>query len=90
MPAKKKEAPHQVSPDIARIVSLGKGTFAYVFDQHGKLHHVKRNSDEMIRVCKETDEVLNGRVKAQLIEMGWTDVVERLEADSVEADSGDA
>lgn len=80
MARKTKEAPYMASGEIQRIKSLGNGTYAYVFDANGKTHHVKRNSEEMIRICHETDQIMSGKVTAQLVEMGWTDVLESLKA----------
>lgn len=75
----KKQAVFQPSGEINRVVSLGGGTHAYVFDHLGKTHHVKRDSDEMVAVCQTVDEAMNGKIRARLLELGWTDVVERMD-----------
>lgn len=84
-----KQAPYMANGEIKRIMSLGGGTYAYVFDAHGKTHHVKRGSDEMIQVCRETDEAMNGKVTAQLKDLGWEDVIELMQTTSVPS-SGDS
>lgn len=73
-----KDAPYQPSGEINRIVSLAGGTYAYVFDAQGKTHHVKRDSDEMVAVCRATDSAMGGKISAQLAEMGWTDILEKM------------
>lgn len=80
MPAKRKskDAPFQPSGDVTRVVSLNEGRHAYVFDSQGKTHHVKRNSDEMVDICREVDASTGGRISARLEEMGWVDVLERV------------
>ena len=80
---KGKEAPYQPSGEVNRVVSLGGGTYAYVFDAKGKTHHVKRDSDEMVAVCRETVAAMGGKVSAQLEAMGWTDVLEKMSAEPV-------
>lgn len=70
----------QPSGDITRVVSLGQGTFAYVFDQKGKTHHLKRSSDAMAVVCRSTDRALGGKIRERLAEMGWEDVIERMDS----------
>lgn len=75
----KKQAAFQPSGEINRVVSLGGGTYAYVFDHLGKTHHLKRNSDEMVSVCIEVDDVFNGKILNRLKEMGWDDVVQKIQ-----------
>jgi hypothetical protein len=77
-PKKKNDGTFHPSPDTKRVVSLNKGTWAYVFDGKGKKHHVKRSSELMIIVCKQADTDLNGRITAELEELGWIDVLERM------------
>jgi|JI9StandDraft_2_1071091.scaffolds.fasta_scaffold201170_2 hypothetical protein len=78
---KKKEAPFQPSGETHRIISLGQGTWAYIFDQNGRKHHVKRTSPLMVKVCKEVDEAMNGRIRAELKELGWDDVLRKMDAE---------
>jgi hypothetical protein len=78
---KGKESPYQPSGEVDRIISLGGGTYAYVFDANGKTHHLRRDSDAMVAVCREADAAMGGRISAQLTRMGWTDVVERMSED---------
>lgn len=88
MPARKKgkDAPFQPSGDVTRVISLNEGHYAYVFDGQGKTHHVKRNSPEMVTVCREADAQTGGRISARLEEMGWIDVLERLNSEAYDAD----
>ena len=78
---KKKNLEFQPHGDIKRIVSLGGGTWAYISDHKGKLHHLKRDSDDFTAKCKEVDEVLGGKIVQELRLLGWDDVVERMEHD---------
>jgi hypothetical protein len=64
------------------VVSLGGGTWAYLFDHLGKTQHLSRNSEEFAVKCKETDEVMNGKITAELENLGWTDVIERMNGDA--------
>lgn len=75
----KKPAAFQPSGEINRVVSLGGGTHAYVFDHLGKTHHLKRASDEMVSVCREVDDALSGKVLNRLKELGWDDVVQKIQ-----------
>ena len=77
---RKKEGAFQPSGETQRVVSLGQGTWAYLFDEAGKKHHVKRTSDRIIEVASKADVPLGGRIRAELVEMGWDDVVTRLDA----------
>lgn len=82
MPApKKKEAPFQASGETNRIVSLGQGTWAYIFDETGRKHHVKRTSPLMVDVCKRVDEAMNGRIRRELEVLGWQDVLRKMDAE---------
>jgi len=81
-PKLKKNIPFQPSGDTTRIVSLGGGTWAYLFDHLGKTQHLPRNSEEFAAKCKETDEAMNGKITAELEALGWTDVIERMNADA--------
>lgn len=86
-PKRKKEMPYQPSGEVHRIVSLNKGTWAYVFDHQGKKHHVKRSSPAMVEVCRETDAVMGGKVRTQLAELGWQDVIARMDAEDRRAEA---
>jgi hypothetical protein len=81
-PKLKKNVPFQPSGDTTRVVSLGGGTWAYLFDHLGKTQHLSRNSEEFAVKCKETDEVMNGKITAELENLGWTDVIERMNGDA--------
>lgn len=77
-PKLKKHIPFQPSGDTTRIVSLGGGMWAYLFDHLGKTQHLPRNSEEFAARCWETDEAMNGKITAELESLGWTDVIERM------------
>lgn len=85
MPPKKQAPSFQPSGDASRIISLNQGTWAYVFDETGRKHHVKRSSIAMVEVCKSVDEALNGKVRLELEALGWHDVIRRM--DEVEEDA---
>ena len=76
----KKEAGFQPSGETTRVLSLGGGTWAYVFDAKGKTHHVKRESEQMISICVENDETLNGKIRRDLQKLGWEDVLEKMKS----------
>ena len=79
MPPKKKAAAFQPSGDVNRIISLNQSTWAYVFDQNGKKHHLKRTSIAMAMKCAEVDEALNGKIRSELKALGWNDVIDRMD-----------
>ena len=76
---KGKNVQFSIAAESKRVVSLGGGEYAYIFDQNSKTHHVKRDSDEMILLCKTVDTALGGKIRAQLENLGWTDVIERMD-----------
>jgi hypothetical protein len=87
---KKKAAPFQPSGEVQRVISLNKGTWAYVFDASGKRHHVKRSSIAMVEVCREVDAAMGGKIRRELEELGWKDVVARMDAaDRSESNTSD-
>jgi hypothetical protein len=61
-----KDAPYQPSGEVKRITSLGNGSWAYLFNQHGKTLHMKRSSDEFVLACKDANEALSGRIVREL------------------------
>jgi hypothetical protein len=77
-PKLKKDVPFQPSGDTTRVISLGGATWAYLFDHLGKTQHLPRNSEDFAAKCKETDEAMNGKITAELENLGWTDVIERM------------
>jgi hypothetical protein len=85
MPPKKQAAVFQPSGDASRIVSLNQGTWAYVFDEKGKKHHVKRSSIAMVEICRSVDKALNGKIRLELEALGWYDVIRRM--DEVQEDA---
>ena len=74
MAIKKKAAEYQPHGDVTRIISLGGGTWAYLSDHKGKLHHLRRDSEEFVTLCKEVDEAVGGKIVQELEALGWTDV----------------
>lgn len=85
MPRKKNQAAEfQPSGDVHRIISLGQGTWAYVSDEKGKTHHLKRTSLAMAMTCKSVDEALGGKIRAELEALGWYDVIRRMDELEVE------
>ena len=66
MARKMKDAPYQPSGEVKRITSLGNGSWAYLFNQHGKTLHMKRSSDEFVLACKDANEALSGRIVREL------------------------
>lgn len=83
MPRKTQEAKFQPSGDVQRITSLNQATWAYVSDEHGKTHHLKRSSIAMAETCNSVDKALNGKIRLELERLGWHDVISRM--DSLEA-----
>lgn len=77
MVLKKKDAPFQPSGETKRIISLGGGTHAYLFDHLGKTHHCKVDSAEFTSLCIEVNTAMNGRIAAELADLGWDDVMSR-------------
>ena len=79
MVLKKKDAPFQASGETRRIISLGGGTYAYVFDHLGKTHRCKVDSDQFVELCNLVDGEMKGRITAELTTLGWTDVLDKMQ-----------
>jgi hypothetical protein len=75
---KSKDQPFQVSGDTKRIVPLGAHTWAYINDHAGKCHHVRRDGDEIVAVVAASDDLMKGKLSEELAQLGWVDVLERL------------
>lgn len=75
MAIKKKDAPFQPSGETRRIIPLGGGTHAYLFDHLGKTHRCKVDSPEFSELCRSVDAELNGRISKELAELGWDHVL---------------
>lgn len=74
----KKEQPYQSHGEITRIVSLNNGYWAYLSDDKGKLHHLRRYSNEFAELCFEVDKILGGKLRTELKDLGWTDVLDKI------------
>ena len=81
---KEKVGSFQPSGEVKRIVPLGDGEWAYLFDAKGKTHHLKRDSEEFVARCIENEAVLPGKYLEPLNRLGWTDVIGKIEALSSE------
>jgi hypothetical protein len=73
-----KDAPYQPSGEVRRIIPLANGSWAYLFNQHGKTLHMKRSTDEFASACKDADDALNGRIIRELESLNWFDVIEKM------------
>ena len=67
----KKPGEKQIAADSHRIISLGGGEWAYVFDAEFKTHHVRRDSQEFRDLVEHLNEKFNGRGDAELERLGW-------------------
>jgi hypothetical protein len=76
-----KDAPYQPSGEVRRIISLDNGSWAYLFTQHGKTLHIRRDSEEFVTACKSANEALNGRIIKELELLEWFDVIEKMGED---------
>lgn len=74
---KEKLGAFQPSGDVSRIIPC-QGGWAYISDHNGRNHHLKIEEEEFIRVARETDEALNGKIKRELEALGWTQVLEAM------------
>lgn len=82
-PKMKKDAKFQPSGEITRVVSLGGGTHAYVFDLDGVTHHLKRDSDEIVVLLRSMNEQTSGKTRDELLRLGWTDLITKMETEPV-------
>jgi hypothetical protein len=73
-----KDAPYQPSGEVTRIVPLGGGSWAYLFNQYGKTLHMKRDSEEFAQACKDADDAMNGRIIRELESLEWFDVIKKM------------
>lgn len=74
---KTKSGEYEMSPDVRRIIPL-KNDYCYIFDARGKLHHLKRDSAAAIELLRSLEEVTNGRISKQLIELGWESTLKEI------------
>lgn len=75
---KGKSERYQVSGEVSRIISLDNGNWAYLFDQNGKLHHLKVDTMEFLEKCAEINIETGGLVVRALENLGWTHVIDGL------------
>lgn len=63
---------HEWSRESKRIVPL-QGGYCYISDEKGKLHHLKRDSDEYNSMIEhlESEEVMGSKITKELVELGW-------------------
>lgn len=62
----------QPAADSRRIIPLGGGEWAYVFDAEFKTHHVRTDSQEFRDLVAQLNETMNGRGDKELERLGWT------------------
>lgn len=62
---KKKKQEYEASGEVNRIIPLKVG-YAYITDLKGKLHHLKRDSEEFDTLVKEIDEALNNKASREI------------------------
>lgn len=75
MAKSKKDEPFKASGDMARIIPLAGGEWAYVQDpRHGTLRHLKVGSDSWDLLMSEllTDSEHGQRIQVELETLGWT------------------
>jgi|GEM_PF-5854240 len=70
----------QPSPDVSRIIPLASGKWAYLMNHKGKTLHLKRDTQEFVDACIENDEKMSGKIIKDLEKLGWTDVIEKINA----------
>lgn len=70
---KKKEEGFIASGDVDRVISLNRGTYAYILTPDGKTHHVKVYSDKFNLLIETlvVDEKHGARTRALLDKLGW-------------------
>lgn len=83
MPSSKGTGGYDISPDIARVIPLGQGEYAYVLTATGATRRTKVGSEEFHTLLRElagtaavriTLEVIN-RCAAQYATAGWSQAV---------------
>jgi len=62
---KKKKQEYEASGEVNRIIPLKVG-YVYITDLKGKLHHLKRDSEEFSVLVEEIDEALNNRATREI------------------------
>lgn len=83
----KAAAKFQPSGEIKRVVSLGDGTHAYVFDMDGVTHKLRTDSDEIVVLLRDMNEKTGGKTRDELLKLGWTDLIQKME--TVVEDAGE-
>lgn len=73
-----KSETYQVSGEIQRIISLDGGNWAYIFDENGKLHHLRTDTLEFLDKCHEVDAATGGLVVRALEGLGWTHIIKSM------------
>lgn len=81
MPPKKTAAKFQPSGETTRVISLGGGSYAYVFDMEGKTHHLRTDSDEIVALLRDLNEQTNGKTRNELLNLGWDNLITRIESE---------
>lgn len=78
-PKSKTAAKFQPSGEITRVVSLGGGTHAYIFDMDGVTHKLRTDSDEIVELLRDMNEKTGGKTRDELLDLGWTDLIQKME-----------
>lgn len=65
------------SGDASRIIPL-KNNYCYIFDEKGKTHHLERDSEEATSLLQRLNEVMDGKIFADLTKLGWAEQLEKL------------
>ena len=68
--AKKKQKDFEWSGETRRVIPL-KANHCYIFDHKGKTHHINRDSDEFLALAVDVNENTNGRIEAEMKNLGW-------------------
>lgn len=74
---KSKSGEYEMSSDVRRIIPL-KNNHCYIIDSHGRLHHLKRDSEAAIILLRSLEELTNGRITRQLKELGWEEILKEV------------
>lgn len=73
--SKGKKGEYEMSADAKRIIPL-KENYCYIFDEKGKTHHLKRDSEEALELMKKLNDLTFGRVAKELENLGWKEQLE--------------
>lgn len=67
---RKKTQEYQWSGEIRRIIPP-RSNGARIQDEKGKSHTFKRDSEEFAAECARLDEIMDGKITAELELLGW-------------------